>query len=740
MRLRQFLRRFAIRATLCLTPLAAFAANFNVSTEAELRSALDPRSTNDLGQAQTPGAQNGDTITFTSNITLTGDLPIVQRDITFEGGNFTLNGNHLFRGLFVWSGTVAINNLVIADTLARGGDGGIGAGNFGGGGGGGAGLGGALFVRSGASVATRNVSLIDNSARGGEGSFQISGGDDAGGGGGGMGGTGGDGVRLFSGGGGGLGGGARGGSADGSGAGGIALGLAPGGGPGASGGINGGGGGSMYFTTGGAGGGVLGSTSRAGGFGGGGGGGSGISTGAAGGFGGGGGSGRIQGGNGGFGGGGGGSTAVKSGGFGGGTGQTGRGGGGGGMGGGIFVQESGTLEMRGTLVVHGNSVASGQPGGPDATSGSAIGSGLFLQGNGSLTVAPDSGQTQTIANDIADQTGSWLQVAPPTSSASCTSGRHPCTYSNGNYSSDGRWSLAKNGAGMLVLNGANAMSGGASTVNGGTLRVNHMQALGFGSWTNHATVELGSPLSVTLGSTNNTNGTMPESSFAQSGSGVLKLGITGAGCVHDQLNAKTNLTLGGTLHIAVSSGCVPTSGQSFTVMTANLGAGTPSVGTPSGAFANLIVTGMPPGRTLTASYTGAAVVLTETAGTSAPILNIDNSDPGTTYDPATDGALLVRYLLGFREGALIANARGAGASLRDAATIETYIASNLVNFDVDGDGLTLAHTDGIMILRRLLNPSVSVSNAAAISAIMANAKRGGRSDADVVTAIDALKP
>lgn len=45
-----------------------------------------------------------------------------------------------------------------------------------------------------------------------------------------------------------------------------------------------------------------------------------------------------------------------------------------------------------------------------------------------------------------------------------------------------------------------------------------------------------------------------------------------------------------------------------------------------------------------------------------------------------------------------------------------------------------------MILRRLLNPSASVSNAAAMSAITANAKRGTRSDVDIVNAIDALNP
>ena len=120
-------------------------------------------------------------------------------------------------------------------------------------------------------------------------------------------------------------------------------------------------------------------------------------------------------------------------------------------------------------------------------------------------------------------------------------------------------------------------------------------------------------------------------------------------------------------------------------------------------------------------------------------LNIDNS-AGMVYDPATDGALLMRYLFGMRGAALINNARGTGTSMRDAAQIEAYLASNLVLFDVDGDGKTLPMTDGLMILRRLLSPAAATTDAAAMAAITAKAKMGGRTDADVVRAIDALRP
>lgn len=122
------------------------------------------------------------------------------------------------------------------------------------------------------------------------------------------------------------------------------------------------------------------------------------------------------------------------------------------------------------------------------------------------------------------------------------------------------------------------------------------------------------------------------------------------------------------------------------------------------------------------------------------ILNIDRSDAATAYDPATDGVLLLRYLLGHRGNGLIANARSTGANLRDATQVENHLAAQLSLLDVDGDGQTLAHTDGVMILRRLLNPGAATSDAAAMSAITAGVKRGTRTDAEIVAAIDALKP
>lgn len=153
-------------------------------------------------------------------------------------------------------------------------------------------------------------------------------------------------------------------------------------------------------------------------------------------------------------------------------------------------------------------------------------------------------------------------------------------------------------------------------------------------------------------------------------------------------------------------------------------------------------------RELTANRAGNNVFLPapgvnagiETNAAALTILNIDNSAPNTTYDAATDGVLLMRCLLGCRAAALIANARGSGTALRTATEIAAHIAIHRAPFDVDGDGPTLAITDGLMILRRLLNPSALTTNATAMAAVTANAKLGLRSDVGVVIAIDALRP
>ena len=48
----------------------------------------------------------------------------MTKNVTVNGGLFTLSGDSKYRGLFVQSGTVAISNLAIKDAVAQGGKGG----------------------------------------------------------------------------------------------------------------------------------------------------------------------------------------------------------------------------------------------------------------------------------------------------------------------------------------------------------------------------------------------------------------------------------------------------------------------------------------------------------------------------------------------------------------------------------------------------------------------------------------
>jgi autotransporter-associated beta strand protein len=448
----------------------AFAANFNVANDGDLRSAIS-------------SAGDGDTITFTGNITLGGNLPAVTKNVTVNGGNFILSGNSQYRGLFVQSGTVAINNLAIKDAVAQGGKGGDGKGA--GAGGGGAGLGGALFVGADAHVAVSGVSVQDGSARGGNGGNSITSSSGTGGGGGGYGLTGADGGDggVFASGGGGT----------------------PTGGDGfqnqngADGGFGGGGGGSANYFGG------------KGGFGGGGGGGSGATT--------------------------------MPGGLGGGTGGAGAsglgggGGGGGGFGGAVFVRPGGTLSLAGSLTVSGNTVAggSGGSGHTGGQSGAGIGSGLFLGGNGTLSLTPGAGQTQTIGDAIVDQTGaggtganagSWSLAKGGTGTTILT-GANAYTggvtvsggvlqgssaslkgnilnnasvvfdqAGDGTYAGNlsGTGALTVRGAGAVTFSGTNTYSGATTVSNGGTLLFSsdaNLGAAGNGISLNNGTIGVG---------------------------------------------------------------------------------------------------------------------------------------------------------------------------------------------------------------------------------------------------------
>ncbi|MEH2513651.1 outer membrane autotransporter protein [Nitrobacteraceae bacterium AZCC 1564] len=567
-----------------MAAVPAYAANINVANEMQLRNAISV-------------AQNGDTISLTANITLTSNLPQVQRNVTISGNDFTLSGNNQYRGLFVQSGAVSIFNLKIANCVAQGGNGGSGwygssnVSGSGAGGGGAAGLGGALFIGSSANVTVFNVYLQNNQARGGDGGglFQPSGlqGRTSGGGGG-MFGNGGNGGSILD------------------------------GNAGAGGGGTGGGG--------------------AGGFGGGGGG-------AA----------WTRAGDGGFGGGGGGAGSEFStigsrgtpgnGGFGGGNGSNdGRGGGGAGMGGAIFVQQGGTLSIKQTgFNISGNTVAGGSGG----QNGQAYGSGIFLQGNGSLSF--DSPDTQTISDAIADQTG----VAK----------------------SGGSWSLVKNGAGTLILTGANAYSGG-TIVNGGILQGNTVGLQG--NITNNASVVFDQTDNGTYAG--NISGT---GSLIKSGSGDVTLSGTNTYSGGTTVNGGALLFLSDANLGASGAGITLNNGTIGTVngSTVNQTVNRPVTITNNGGFQVGAINGNPGVLTWGGVISGAGTLVKSGSG-DLILSGINTYSGGTTV---TGG--VVRFTTDANLGAA-----GAGITLNGGSVASTDATA--ANTTI-GRNITLAGTGGI---------------------------------------------
>jgi Hint domain len=347
--------------------------------------------------------------------------------LLIDGGGQTMNGGGTEAGFFVSSGNVTLRNLTIADTVAIGGAGGSQAS----GGGGGAGEGGGLYVGAGATVTLKGVGFSGDAAIGGAGGIAQSG-------------------SYYTGDGGSLNGapsaengsqwhtssaaGGVGGDGQGGGGGGNWA-LSPPSGPGGASGFGGGGGGGGPYE---------------------------ASAGDA------------PGGAGGFGGGSGGAANFSG---------AGGGGGGLGAGGGIFVADGGTLVVRaGTL--SGDAVAGGTGGAGDGSSpyngasganGSAFGAGMFIRGNQAVTLSPGVGQTLTIGDAIADQSGSG--------------GAGP---------NAGAGTVVVAGGGRVALSSADSYTGGTSIEANATLALDATGAGGSGTidFSAAGTLEIGAGVTV----------------------------------------------------------------------------------------------------------------------------------------------------------------------------------------------------------------------------------------------------
>lgn len=118
-------------------------------------------------------------------------------------------------------------------------------------------------------------------------------------------------------------------------------------------------------------------------------------------------------------------------------------------------------------------------------------------------------------------------------------------------------------------------------------------------------------------------------------------------------------------------------------------------------------------HTYSAPASASSVTAELVPGAFVPSLDIDNDG---NFDATTDGVLLLRYLLGMRGSVLTTGAIGVNAE-RNATAIASYIALLGNALDVDGDASVKATTDGLLVLRYLLN----LRGAALISGVKATA-------------------
>jgi len=100
-----------------------------------------------------------------------------------------------------------------------------------------------------------------------------------------------------------------------------------------------------------------------------------------------------------------------------------------------------------------------------------------------------------------------------------------------------------------------------------------------------------------------------------------------------------------------------------------------------------------------------------------------NGDANGALAAVSDGQMIARYLLGLRGTALTNGAVGPNPG-RSNAEIETYLADLLAQgkLDADGDGQSLAMTDGLLILRAMLGLTGEALTAGAVNTAYSNAR------------------
>ena len=95
-------------------------------------------------------------------------------------------------------------------------------------------------------------------------------------------------------------------------------------------------------------------------------------------------------------------------------------------------------------------------------------------------------------------------------------------------------------------------------------------------------------------------------------------------------------------------------------------------------------------------------------------------DASGKAEPLTDGLIILRYLFGFTDDALVNGALAGNATRRSSLDIYAFLETHAAQLDVDGDGRAEPLTDGLLLLRYLFGFEASALTTGAISA---NAQR-----------------
>lgn len=158
---------------------------------------------------------------------------------------------------------------------------------------------------------------------------------------------------------------------------------------------------------------------------------------------------------------------------------------------------------------------------------------------------------------------------------------------------------------------------------------------------------------------------------------------------------------GGSLACAATSG-----GAAGATVTVASGATATCTATPLSGYITLSISGCSGtatavgANTYTTGAVSAACTVTATFDTLAR-LDIDVSGASTRYDAATDGVMILRYLLGYTGNAITAGAMGTTAT-RTAVDVSIELARIRRQLDIDGNGRVEALTDGVMVIRYML--------------------------------------